>query len=109
MTSGRRVATVAAAAVLVAAAGCAMERGPQRVGSFVDDATITSRIRADIAADKNVDAVAIQVETIDGTVTLSGVARTQLEKTTAESIAMKANGAKQIRNEIAVRPDRRDG
>ena len=98
------MAAIAAAAVLVALAGCAIERGGRRVGTYVDDATITTRIKADLVADRNVDSDAIRVETVDGTVTLSGFARSPLEKTTAESIAMKANGAKQIRNEIALRP-----
>ena len=54
--------------------------------------------------DKSVDADAIQVETAHGNVVLSGFARTPLEKSTAESIAMKVKGVKTVQNNIAVRP-----
>ena len=97
----RLVSAALAAAALIATAGCAVQGGSSHVGSFVDDATITTKVKADIAADKNVEAGAIQV---DGAVTLSGATRSALEKSIAESIAMKVSGVKQIRNEIAVRP-----
>ena len=54
--------------------------------------------------DKNVDAAAIKVETLNGTVMLSGFAKNSLEKETAERIALKVKGVKQVKNEIAVRP-----
>ena len=100
----RSSAAVSLAAILLAVAGCAVEHGQQRLGSHVDDAAITTRIKADIAADRNVDTAAIQVETTDGIVMLSGSARSGLEKITVESIAMKVNGVKQIRNDVAVHP-----
>ena len=103
MTSARSLAVAGAVALLVAAGGCATVRDPERIGSYVDDATITTRIKADMVADKNLDAGAIRVDTVDGTVMLSGFAKTPLEKVTAESIAIKALGVKQVRNEIAVR------
>jgi osmotically-inducible protein OsmY len=44
------------------------------------------------------------VETLNSTVLLSGFAKNTMEKTTAESVAMKVNGVKSVRNEIVVRP-----
>jgi hyperosmotically inducible protein len=44
------------------------------------------------------------VETLNGTVMLSGFAKNATEKATAEAIARKVNGVKSVRNEIAVRP-----
>ena len=61
-------------------------------------------VKARLAEDKTVDADAIQVETANGNVVLSGVARTPLEKSTAESIAMKVRGVKTIQNNVALRP-----
>ena len=81
-----------------------MTRAPEHPSGYVDDSAITSRIKSEIVADKNIDADAITVETASGTVVLSGFARSALEKQTAESIAIKIKGVSLVRNEIAVRP-----
>ena len=46
----------------------------------------------------------ISVETLNGTVMLSGFAKSALERNTAEKIARGVNGVKSVKNEIAVRP-----
>lgn len=51
-----------------------------------------------------VDASSISIETLKGTVMLSGFAKNSTEKSTAEAIARRVNGAKAVKNEIAVRP-----
>ncbi|MGL6109116.1 MAG: BON domain-containing protein, partial [Rubrivivax sp.] len=53
---------------------------------------------------KNVDAASISVETLKGTVMLSGFAKNATEKSTAESIARGVSGVKSVKNEISVRP-----
>jgi osmotically-inducible protein OsmY len=97
------VAAVAAVALLVTA-GCAVTRGQETVGAYVDDATITTQIKSRFIENKDVDAASIKVETLNGTVILSGFAKSSTEKSTAEAIARKVNGVKSVRNEIAVRP-----
>ena len=56
-------------------AGCAETRGKESVGAYVDDASITSTVKSRMVEDKAVDADAIQVETANGNVVLSGVAQ----------------------------------
>ena len=70
----------------------------------VDDAGITTAIKAKMVEDKSVDASAVKVETLNGTVMLSGFAKNALEKQTAESIAMKTKGVKAVRNNLVVQP-----
>ena len=53
---------------------------------------------------KEVDGTSIRVETLNGTVMLSGFAKNATEKSTAESIARNTKGVKAVKNEIAVRP-----
>jgi osmotically-inducible protein OsmY len=101
MSVRRGVAALAVAAALFAAAGCAETRGQ---GAHVDDESITTTVKARLVEDKTVDADAIQVETANGNVVLSGLARTPLEKSTAESIAMKIRGVKTVQNNVALRP-----
>jgi osmotically-inducible protein OsmY len=95
---------VLAAAALVATAGCAVTRGQETVGAYVDDTAITTAVKARFVDNKNVDASAISVETLNGTVMLSGFAKSGSEKTIAESLAWKVNGVKAVKNEVAVRP-----
>jgi hyperosmotically inducible protein len=98
------VAAAIAAAALLMGAGCAVTRGQESVGAYVDDATITTQVKSRFVENKDVDAVSIRVETLNGTVMLSGFAKNATEKLTAESIARKVNGVQAVKNAIAVRP-----
>lgn len=92
------------AAFLLTAAGCAVSRGQETVGAYVDDTGITTLVKSRFIENKEVDAAAISVETLNGTVMLSGFAKNANEKITAGNIARGVKGVKMVKNEIAVRP-----
>jgi hyperosmotically inducible protein len=92
------------AALLIAATGCAVTRGQEPPGAYVDDAAITTAVKARFVENKQVDASSIGVETMKGTVLLSGFAKSSDEKKTAETLAWKVKGVQVVKNEIAVRP-----
>ena len=96
-------ATIAAIALLTAT-GCAVTRGQETVGAYVDDTAITTSVKARFVDNKDVDASSIRVETLNGTVMLSGFAKNTTERVTAGDIAMKVKGVKTVKNEITVRP-----
>lgn len=96
-------ATVTALALLTMT-GCAVTRGQETIGAYVDDATITTRIKARFVENPQVDASSISVETLNGTVMLSGFAKNATERTMAGDIARSVSGVKAVKNEIAVRP-----
>ena len=98
------LAVAATALVLLTTAGCAVQRGQQTAGAYIDDATITTQIKSRMAENPAVAASSISVETLNGTVILSGFAKSAAEKSTAEKIARDVNGVKSVKNEIAVRP-----
>ncbi len=98
------LATTVTALSLVTVTGCAVTRGQETVGAYVDDATITARIKGRFVENQQVDATSISVETLNGTVMLSGFAKNATERTTAEDIARRVSGVKAVKNEIAVRP-----
>jgi len=98
------LSAAAAAVLLVTTAGCAVTRDQQSVGSYVDDSAITSSVKARFVDNAAVDAAAISVETMKGTVMLSGFAKNTAEKSTAETIAMKVPGVVGVKNQIVVRP-----
>jgi len=54
--------------------------------------------------DKDVAGTSISVETLNGTVMLSGFAKSNLERNKAETIARAVRGVKSVKNEISVRP-----
>ena len=99
-----KLASAIAILALVTASGCAVQRGQETVGAYVDDAAITTSLKARYVDNKEVDAGAIKVETLNGNVMLSGFAKSQNERATAEDIAMKVKGVKSVKNSIVVRP-----
>ncbi len=94
----------AAACLILAATGCAVSRGQETVGSYIDDAAITTAVKARFFEDKDVAGTSISVETLNGTVMLSGFAKNALERNRAESLARGVKGVTAVKNEIAVRP-----
>lgn len=98
------LAAAVAAVALLTASGCAVTRGQETVGAYVDDTAITTSVKARFVDNKQVDASSIRVETLNGTVMLSGFAKSATERTTAESVAKAVKGVKAVKNEIAIRP-----
>ena len=83
--------------------GCAVSSGQSSVGQYVDDATLTTRVKAKFAEDPKVSAMRIQVETLNGTVQLAGFATSQAEKDKAGDTARNTSGVKSVKNDIVVR------
>ena len=104
MITRQFAASALMATVLLASAGCAVTRGQESVGDYVDDATITTQVKSRFVENKEVAASSISVETMKGTVMLSGFAKNATEKATAESIARGVKGVTSVKNEIAIRP-----
>jgi osmotically-inducible protein OsmY len=99
----RSIATAATALALVVS-GCAVTRGQEGPGTYADDAAITTEVKAKFVGNKEINAASIKVETMKGTVLLSGFAKSSLEKDTAERLALETKGVKNVRNDILVRP-----
>ena len=100
----RMLALAAFTGATLLSAGCSVMRGQQTAGSYVDDAAITTGVKARFFEDKDVAGSSISVETLNGTVMLSGFAKSASERDNAERIARAVKGVKAVRNEIAVRP-----
>jgi osmotically-inducible protein OsmY len=107
MTSNKiaSIALAAAASLIVLqTGGCAVARDQQTVGSYIDDTTLTTRVKAKFAEDPVVSAMAISVETFKGTVQLSGAAKSVEEKAKAEMLARNTSGVQGVKNDIVIRP-----
>lgn len=97
-------AFAALAGMTVLSTGCAVVRGQETTGAYIDDAGITTAVKAKMVEDKTVSASAISVETLNGTVQLSGFAKSMAEKSQAESLARNVKNVRAVRNDIVVRP-----
>jgi osmotically-inducible protein OsmY len=98
------LAATMVAITLISTAGCAVTRGQETVGAYIDDTAITTAVKARFVENKEVDATSIRVETLKGTVMLSGFAKSATERTSAETLTWKVEGVKAVKNEIAIRP-----
>jgi osmotically-inducible protein OsmY len=89
---------------LLGTAGCAVTDRQSTVGQYVDDTTITTRVKTRFAEDPKVSAMRISVETLNGTVQLSGFAASEAERDRATELARSVPDVKQVRNNIVVKP-----
>lgn len=94
----------AGALVMGGVSGCAVARDQSTAGEYVDDTAVTAKVKTKFIESKQVDASAIQIETLKGTVQLSGFAKSAQEKSTAEQLAKQVQGVKSVKNDIIVRP-----
>jgi hyperosmotically inducible periplasmic protein len=104
MNTGITLGVAVVSFALLSASGCAVTRGQESVGAYVDDTAITTTVKGRYVGNPDVDATSIRVETLNGTVMLSGFAKNSSEKASAEAIAWKVNGVKLVKNQIAVSP-----
>lgn len=104
MNLHRPLAAAVLAVFVLLTAGCAVSRGQQTAGAYIDDATITTQVKSRMLDNPNVAGTSISVETLNGTVILSGFAKNANERATAERIARDVNGVRSVRNDILVRP-----
>lgn len=104
MTTIRTLLLAAMTGLALVTTGCAVTRGQSTVGSYVDDATITTKVKAKLLEDKTTGGLSIGVETLNGTVQLSGFAKSSQERTQAEALARDTSGVAHVRNNIVVRP-----
>lgn len=85
-----------------ASSGTTASNAGTTLGDRVDDGQITARVNAGLAADSNLSAIRIDVDTKDGVVTLTGPVPNATAKERAEEIAKGVNEVKSVRNELTV-------
>ena len=88
------------------AAGEAVREGAQRLEQqlepALDDATITVKIKSKLAADPEVNALGIDVDTRDGVVTLTGRTASEAARQEAEKLARGTEGVRDVRNYLEI-------
>jgi len=83
--------------------GCAATPTKESTGEFVDDSTITTKVKAAFIHDEFVKSSDISVETFKGVVQLSGFVDNSAQKYRAGEVASGVKGVRDVKNNITVK------
>jgi len=83
--------------------GCAGSPTKESTGEVIDDAWITTKVKAAFVEDPMVSALNVKVETFKGVVQLSGFANNSTEMARAAEIARGIKGVKEVKNDIRLK------
>lgn len=75
----------------------------EKVGDYVSDAVLTTRVKTAIATQSELSAIAISVETTDSVVTLTGEVDNDAQVELAERVAADVDGVSRVRNKLTSR------
>jgi len=87
--------------------GSSTRNAANKVGDKVDDAVITTGVKAELAKDSQLSALHINVDTHDGNVALHGTAPSTSAKEQATSLAASVKGVASVDNQLTVAPDKK--
>jgi osmotically-inducible protein OsmY len=100
MKSVLRGSWVVVGALILGLAGCA--NTGEKSGTYMDDSWITTKVKSDMLAAKDLSSTHISVTTTKGVVTLTGTVPTAQESNKAAEIARSVSGVKSVENDIRV-------
>ena len=83
--------------------GCAANLPDESAGEYLDDAVITTKVKAAILDQPPLKSLEIHVETFRGTVRLSGFVSSQFSIDKAVDIARGVNGVRSVKNDLRLR------
>jgi hyperosmotically inducible periplasmic protein len=92
-----------ALALITSIAACAVTSGRETVGEYVDDATITTKVKAAMFDDPALKVMQIGVETMQNVVQLSGFVDSEQTKARAGERARSVTGVREVKNDLVVR------
>jgi hyperosmotically inducible periplasmic protein len=103
----RRLPTLLCAALIGSSSlfmlGCQSSATSRSTGEYVDDATITARVKTALINDPTVKARDIDVETFRGVVQLSGFVDSSQVAARAVDIAGRVGGVRSVKNDMRVK------
>jgi hyperosmotically inducible protein len=112
MASSHRILSVTLLAAALALGACASGNKSstnegsksETTGQYIDDATVTAKVKTAIANDVGVKAASnVNVETYRGVVQLSGFADSDAQASKAVAAAKKVNGVRSVKNDVRVK------
>ncbi len=89
--------------MLLLVAGCASTSKSEGTGEYVDDAVLTTKVKAEIFNEPTLKSREINVETFKGVVQLIGFVSSQADINKATDIARTVKGVKSVKNDMVVK------
>jgi hyperosmotically inducible protein len=99
----KHVSAVLLAVTLTAVAGCASTTKQQGTGEFIDDAVITTKVKAAILEDPLTKLLEVKVKTFKGEVQLSGFVSSQESANRAVELARAVKGVTSVKNDMLIK------
>jgi len=102
MRTGIRISALAAA-VAFALAGCASTSTHESTGQYIDDTTLTTKVKTAIFNDASLKSAEINVETFKGRVQLSGFVNSKEDIAHATVVAKGVGGVESVANDMRLK------
>jgi hyperosmotically inducible protein len=103
MFSAKRFFAVFIAASVLLAAGCGSSSKQESTGEYLDDSTITTKVKTAIYNEPTLKVLQINVETYKSVVQLSGFANSSTDIDTAGNLARSVTGVTSVKNDIRLK------
>lgn len=103
MNQAKRISAILAALVLATVAGCAATQTHESTGQYVDDTTLTTKVKTAIFEEPTLKSAEINVETFKGSVQLSGFVSSQANIDKAVAVAYAVKGVSTVKNDMRLK------
>ena len=89
--------------IAVLATGCASTEKHESTGQYVDDTTLTAKVKAAIFNEPTLKSAEINVETFKGVVQLSGFVSSAAAQTKAVQVAKSVSGVVSVKDDMRLK------
>jgi osmotically-inducible protein OsmY len=100
---GKYLSALFLALTVVSFMGCASTSKQESTGQYMDDAVLTTKVKAAIFDEPTLKSSEINVETFKGVVQLSGFVSSQTAVNKAVQVARSVNGVASVKNDMRVK------
>ena len=83
--------------------GCASTPQHESTGQYIDDAAITTKVKAKLLGDSLTEGLKVDVDTYRGVVQLSGFVDNEHQRVRADELAQSVPGVQMVRNDLIVK------
>ena len=102
MYKNKILSTVLCMFLAIIMGGCSSSKTQESTGQYIDDGTITSKVKSTLLANEGLAAYDINVKTYKGVVLLSGFVDSQQISNQAAADARSVSGVREVRNKLLV-------
>lgn len=103
MKTYKLIQWMAMVVIALALSACAGDEQRASTGEFIDDRSITARVKTELLKDDDVSGMAVNVDTYRGTVQLNGFVDSPEQVRRAEEIAKGVEGVNDVENNLSVK------